>query len=120
MSYFDSLKIRWLLLKRGLDRFVTRRVGLFLKPAYNAAPKDQSRRNLLKIAGLGLGAIVVGKIVGDRLFSSRNTRHRACHRVRFSEKRVSVVRGNISVNARNSCAASVFGLLVKYFVTVFI
>lgn len=66
-NLFESIKIRWLLVKRGLDRFAARRLGLFLKPAYNAAPKDQSRRNLLKIAGLGLGAIVVGKIVGHRL-----------------------------------------------------
>lgn len=62
-----SLKIKWLLFRRSLDRFWVHHTRFFVKPAHNAAPTNLSRRKLLKIAGLGLGALVVGKIVGHRL-----------------------------------------------------
>ncbi|MDO8503792.1 MAG: hypothetical protein Q7S60_03805 [bacterium] len=74
-TQLESLQIKWLLFKRDAGRFSVRYFGFFAKPAYNAAPKNQSRRNFLKITGLGLGAIVVGKIVGDRLFSSLGEKH---------------------------------------------
>lgn len=74
-AYFASLKIRWLLFRRSLDRFWAHQTRFFVKPAYNALPVNPSRRKLLKVAGLGLGVVVVGKIVGDRLFSSLGEKH---------------------------------------------